>query len=149
MFSRSACLTVVLSIAFSALADVNPTSPGPGQVFQQGGTCTIGWDPDTTGTWKTLNVELMTGPNLNMVHLTSPSCSIFFSSDHCLTITLLSNSCRYRRWYHLPWHIQLPVSCGTCHGLCHVYFSQFNVLSIIGQPPRTYLFLPVLFARVD
>jgi len=71
MFSRSACLTVVLSIALTALADVNPTSPSPGQVFQQGATCTIGWDPDTTGTWKTLNIELMTGPNLNMVHLTT------------------------------------------------------------------------------
>jgi hypothetical protein len=54
-----------------ALADVTPTDPSPGQVFQPGAPCSIAWNPDTTGTWKTLYIELMTGDNLNMVHLTT------------------------------------------------------------------------------
>ena len=78
MLSRSAFSTLVLSFALVALAEVTPTNPGPGDVFQQGGSCTIGWNPDTTGTWKTLNIELMTGDNFNMVHLTSSSHYIFF-----------------------------------------------------------------------
>lgn len=71
MFSRSAFSTLFLSIALVALADVTPTNPGPGQVFQAGAACPISWNTDTTGTWKTLNIELMTGDNNNMVHLTT------------------------------------------------------------------------------
>jgi hypothetical protein len=77
MFSRSAFSALFLSIALVALADVTPTDPGPGQVFQAGAACAIAWTPDTTGTWKTLNIELMTGDNINMVHLTSSCCYIF------------------------------------------------------------------------
>lgn len=71
MFSRSAFSTLFLSIALVALADVTPTDPSPGQVFQAGAACAIAWNPDTTGTWKTLNIELMTGDNNNMIHLTT------------------------------------------------------------------------------
>src|SRR6266851_10420878 len=77
MFSRSAFSTLFLSIALVALADVTPTNPGPGQGCQAGAACPISWTPDTTGTWKTLNIELMTGDNNNMVHLTSSCCYIF------------------------------------------------------------------------
>lgn len=52
-------------------ADVNPTEPGPSDVFKAGGQCHIAWQPDTTGTWKVMNIELMTGSNFQMVHLTS------------------------------------------------------------------------------
>jgi len=71
MLSRSALSTFVLSFALVALAEVTPLAPGPGDIFQQGGTCTISWNPDATGTWTTLNIELMTGDNFNMVHLTT------------------------------------------------------------------------------
>jgi len=71
MFSRSAFSVVVLSLALVALAEVTPTDPSPGQVFKPGAACSIAWNADTTGTWKTLNIELMTGDNLNMVHLTT------------------------------------------------------------------------------
>ena len=144
MLSRSAFSTFVLSFALAALADVTPTEPGPGDVFQQGGSCTIGWNPDQTGTWKELNIELMTGDNFNMVHLTSPSYCIYFSSDGRLTP--FSTSCRYRRRYHLPWYILLPVSCCTCHWPSTVDFPQSNVFSALGHARRTYLFLPVLHA---
>ncbi|KAI0290619.1 hypothetical protein BC826DRAFT_1026362 [Russula brevipes] len=69
MFSRVA--TFVLSIALIALADPTPSTPSPGQVFKQGGPCPIEWDSDKTGVWKTMNIELMTGDNLHMVHLTT------------------------------------------------------------------------------
>ncbi|PAV19750.1 ser-thr-rich glycosyl-phosphatidyl-inositol-anchored membrane family [Pyrrhoderma noxium] len=45
--------------------------PAPGTVFKQGETCTIQWAVDTTGTWTETNIELMTGSNLAMVHLTT------------------------------------------------------------------------------
>ncbi|KAI9509138.1 hypothetical protein F5148DRAFT_1148522 [Russula earlei] len=68
MFSRGAFF---LSLAFVALADPIPTGPSPGQVFTEGSACTINWTPDTTGNWKIMNIELMTGNNFNMVHLTT------------------------------------------------------------------------------
>ncbi|KAH9973380.1 hypothetical protein BJV74DRAFT_850335 [Russula compacta] len=71
MFSRVTFPTFVLSIASLVLADPAPSSPGPGDVFKPGSACPIAWTPDSTGTWKTMNIELMTGDNLNMVHLTT------------------------------------------------------------------------------
>ncbi len=60
-------------IAGSALvrADPTPSAPGPGDVFKQGDQCTITWDADTSGVWKEMNIELMTGNNWEMVHITS------------------------------------------------------------------------------
>lgn len=52
---------------------VIPTAPGPGDVFKQGGDCTLSWTPDPSGTWKQTDVELMTGDNFNMVFITSTS----------------------------------------------------------------------------
>jgi hypothetical protein len=52
-------------------ADVTPLAPAPGNVFNEGSTCHIAWTPDTTGAWKTTSIELMTGNNLDMVHLTT------------------------------------------------------------------------------
>lgn len=52
-------------------ADVNPTEPGPTDVFKAGGQCHIAWQADATGTWKVMNIELMTGSNFQMVHLTT------------------------------------------------------------------------------
>jgi hypothetical protein len=52
-------------------ADPNPTTPGPTDVYDAGGQCTIAWVPDTTGTWTTMNIELMTGSNTAMVFLTT------------------------------------------------------------------------------
>ncbi|EIW58390.1 uncharacterized protein TRAVEDRAFT_47544 [Trametes versicolor FP-101664 SS1] len=50
---------------------VIPTAPGPGDVFKQGGDCTLSWTPDPSGTWKQTDVELMTGDNFNMVFITT------------------------------------------------------------------------------
>ena len=66
---------LVALLAGSAVvrADPTPTAPGPGDVFKEGGQCTFTWDVDTSGTWKQMNVELMSGDNWNMIHLTSMS----------------------------------------------------------------------------
>lgn len=71
MLSRLALPIFILSTPLVAFAQVVPTGPSPNQVFNDGTNCEVDWSPDTTGTWKTLNIELMTGDNLNMVHLTS------------------------------------------------------------------------------
>ncbi|KIJ55109.1 hypothetical protein M422DRAFT_23760 [Sphaerobolus stellatus SS14] len=52
-------------------ADVVPSGPAPGDIFKEGGDCTIEWTADTTGAWKKTNIELMTGPNDPMIHLTT------------------------------------------------------------------------------
>ncbi|TFK80833.1 hypothetical protein K466DRAFT_591632 [Polyporus arcularius HHB13444] len=48
-----------------------PSAPGPGDVFREGGKCTLSWTPDPAGLWKETNVELMSGDNWNMVHITT------------------------------------------------------------------------------
>jgi len=70
MFSFAA-VAVSLSLLGLSQAQVTPTGPSPGQNFVEGQGCLINWTPDTTGTWKTTYVELMTGDNFNMVHLTT------------------------------------------------------------------------------
>lgn len=40
-----------------------------GVVDRTGSPCQIGWAPDTTGAWNSMDIELMTGDNLNFVHL--------------------------------------------------------------------------------
>jgi hypothetical protein len=78
MFSRRAFPAFILSLALVVFADPDPIVPDPGHIFNEGSTCQIGWNPDTTGQWQTMNIELMTGNNLQMVHLTSSSSCFFF-----------------------------------------------------------------------
>lgn len=70
MFTRFALSALLASSLIPLIsADPVPTAPGPGDVFKEGGDCTFTWTPDTTGVWKVMNVELMTGSNLGMIHL--------------------------------------------------------------------------------
>jgi hypothetical protein len=71
MFSRLTLPTFILSSLLLVLADPTPTGPSPGQSFNEGSNCSITWTPDTTGVWKSLDIELMTGDNINMQFLTS------------------------------------------------------------------------------
>lgn len=64
-------LTSLLAAIAAVRADPNPTVPGPGDKYNAGATCHIEWDPDTTGQWKVMNIQLMTGNNFAMVPLTS------------------------------------------------------------------------------
>ena len=75
MFAYAALVALVANAMF-VHAEVVPTAPGPGDVFKQGDQCTFTWTPDSTGTWKQMNVELMSGNNWQMSHITS---MFFFS----------------------------------------------------------------------
>ncbi|KAH7326890.1 hypothetical protein B0J17DRAFT_620552 [Rhizoctonia solani] len=62
-------------LAASAVAGVvaapNPTEPSASSVFNVGQQCTIKWDADSTGAWKAMNIQLMTGDNWNMIHIST------------------------------------------------------------------------------
>ncbi|KDN41512.1 hypothetical protein K437DRAFT_226713 [Tilletiaria anomala UBC 951] len=47
------------------------TGPGPGETFRAGGTCTVTWTPDTSGStkWKSFTLDLNTGSNQAMTKL--------------------------------------------------------------------------------
>lgn len=62
---------VTLAAAQDVVPGVGPTAPGPGDVFKEGTNCTFSWTPDPAGLWKETNVELMSGDNWNMIHITS------------------------------------------------------------------------------
>jgi hypothetical protein len=85
MFATHAFAALLaLATPFFALADVTPSEPGPGDSFNAGTTCHTTWlgDTDSTTTWKNMAIELMSGSNLGMVHITSthfePSFRNFF-----------------------------------------------------------------------
>ncbi|KAI0630817.1 hypothetical protein C8Q77DRAFT_1063410 [Trametes polyzona] len=61
----------LVAAASAPVGGVVPTAPGPNDVFKQGGDCKFSWTPDTSGTWKQTDVELMTGDNFHMVFLTT------------------------------------------------------------------------------
>jgi len=65
----------ILLTAFLARADVVPTVPGPGVIYTTGGVCHVEWDgdKDSSTVWKDMSIELMSGSNFDMVHLTSKS----------------------------------------------------------------------------
>ncbi|EDR14437.1 uncharacterized protein LACBIDRAFT_304994 [Laccaria bicolor S238N-H82] len=74
MFTLST-LTFLLALALPLLvrADVTPAEPAPGASFNAGSSCTITWigDKASTTIWKNMAIELMTGDNYDMVHLTT------------------------------------------------------------------------------
>jgi len=71
----SIVFTAVLasSAAILAQADVSPNEPAPGDSFNEGAQCSIAWDGDSSGSdiWKNMSIELMTGSNNPMTHLTT------------------------------------------------------------------------------
>ncbi|KAJ7691626.1 hypothetical protein B0H17DRAFT_934928 [Mycena rosella] len=78
MFASTLFTAVLASSAvLMSQADVQPNEPGgaPGsESFNQGASCHIGWagDSDTGSTaWKNMAIELMTGPNVPVIHLTT------------------------------------------------------------------------------
>ena len=110
-------------------ADVSPLEPAPGDSFDEGSTCKTTWagDSNSTTIWKNMAIELMTGSNADMIHLTSnyPSFFFFFNfssspcplqfSYHSLTPFLYSHrhgSRRYcQRCLFLPMSVSHPQLC--------------------------------------
>ncbi|RDB14693.1 hypothetical protein Hypma_016310 [Hypsizygus marmoreus] len=68
----SSSLWILLIFALLARADVFPNEPAGG-IYRSGTTCRIGWAGDTTSStaWKDMTIQLMTGDNFNMVHITT------------------------------------------------------------------------------
>ncbi|KAA1466417.1 hypothetical protein DENSPDRAFT_755397, partial [Dentipellis sp. KUC8613] len=56
----------LLSVASLVACDFMPTSPGPGDAFVSGTDCVLKWDADTSGLWKNMTIQLMSGSNVNM-----------------------------------------------------------------------------------
>jgi len=59
---------IFLALASSALADPSPLTPSTANT---GSPCLISWTPDTSGLWNETVIELMTGPNQDMMHVTT------------------------------------------------------------------------------
>ena len=74
---------VLLTTLFAALAtvraDPSPSEPGPGAVYNEGSTCHISWDPDTSGAWKNMTISLMSGSNSAMNFIESKFAARLFS----------------------------------------------------------------------
>lgn len=77
MFTSLATSLLSLSLlAAQVKADVTPTEPGPNAApFTQGQDCTFAWNGDTNVTtkafWTSFNVQLMSGSNWAMKHVTT------------------------------------------------------------------------------
>lgn len=67
--------TAVLATLSAALGAVTPTSPDSSTVVKVGDDITALWTADTTGTWNSMEIQLMTGPNLNVSSLAAASIS--------------------------------------------------------------------------
>jgi len=71
----SILFTAVLATSSALLSQamVEPNAPGPNETFTEGQNCHIGWAGDTSSptTWQNMAIELMTGSNEAMVHLTT------------------------------------------------------------------------------
>ncbi|GAA6010146.1 hypothetical protein JCM10207_005638 [Rhodosporidiobolus poonsookiae] len=66
-----AALLPLLLRAMGVASAVTPTAPGGAdQVFYAGQTCSFSWDLDSTGSWTTFDVDLMSGSNYEMVNVT-------------------------------------------------------------------------------
>ena len=92
MIPKSALIPFFVSLCASlARADAIPTEPGTGAVFNAGGECHIAWegDSDSTTAWKNMSIELMTGSNFQMVHLTSMCISTLVPLPESIPFQLL------------------------------------------------------------
>jgi len=83
---RALAALLALSSSFFVRGDVTPSEPGPGSTFNAGSTCRITWqgDADSRTAWRDMAIELMSGSNLDMEHITS-NFEFFFCSRMKLT----------------------------------------------------------------
>jgi len=69
MFATNAFIALfALAVPFLVRADLKPTVPGPGAIYNAGSTCLVAWigDTDSTTLWKNMTIQLNTGSNLDM-----------------------------------------------------------------------------------
>ncbi|KAG7094460.1 hypothetical protein E1B28_008056 [Marasmius oreades] len=89
--STSTKLRPFLFAALSTLSTISavviPTAPGPGAVFNQGSKCSTSWVGDTEGKWNDMTIELMTGDNFRMIHLSTVGSGLDGNKDGTLDFT--------------------------------------------------------------
>ena len=77
MLSALFLLSTAALLPLLVKAEVFPITPSGSDVYNVGTKCQIAWtgdaDPATKEKWKNMSIELMTGDNFNMVHITSTS----------------------------------------------------------------------------
>ncbi|TFK24545.1 hypothetical protein FA15DRAFT_592251 [Coprinopsis marcescibilis] len=76
MFSKTSAFTTLALALVTPLfvrAVVTPNEPGPDSSYTAGGTCSIVWagDADSDTLWADMSIQLMTGNNFEMVHITT------------------------------------------------------------------------------
>jgi len=77
MFANLAALTLLAAAVVQAA--VVPITPPPGN---EGATCTVSWQGDAASTvWGSMAIQLMSGDNLNMVHLTTITAELDGTTD--------------------------------------------------------------------
>ncbi|KAJ7780334.1 hypothetical protein DFH07DRAFT_794661 [Mycena maculata] len=89
MFTPIVFAVLASSAAFLARAEVTPNEPAPGDSFNEGATCSIGWAGDATGStaWANMSIELMTGSNNPMTHLSTVATGQDGTKDGTFTYT--------------------------------------------------------------
>ncbi|KIM90265.1 hypothetical protein PILCRDRAFT_811987 [Piloderma croceum F 1598] len=83
----SLALAVLFASSVLVAADPDPTTPGTDAVYKAGTPCPIAWTVDSTGVWKTMTIQLMTGDNLNMVPLTTVSSTVDATNPSAATFS--------------------------------------------------------------
>ncbi|KAF8997833.1 hypothetical protein BDQ17DRAFT_1248158 [Cyathus striatus] len=74
MFTHYALTALVALVSTqAALAEVTPSEPGPNASYTAGKTCRVTWEADTESTtaWKNMAIQLMSGSNFDMQHVTT------------------------------------------------------------------------------
>lgn len=145
MFSRGALPAFVLSLALAVLAEPAPLIPDPGHIYNEGSTCEIGWTPDPTGLWKTMNIQLMTGNNFQMVPLTSSSSCIFLRARLMIDLcpSLIHQLSPRSMVPAPPVHSAIPVLRYVSLYSLRDLFDSMSCFFFSGHHPRSHLFLPI------
>lgn len=95
---KTSLFLVFLLLSLCLAGPLAPLEPAPGETCTEGGPLHISWNAEyayfhhiyltkilnvfrisTTGAWKTTTIELMTGNNINMVHLDSTAVFVYYT----------------------------------------------------------------------
>jgi len=87
--AQSFAALLVIAASLLARADVTPTEPSPGDIFNAGSPCHATWlgDSNSTTIWKNMAIELMSGSNTDMIHITTVATGQDGTVDGIFTFT--------------------------------------------------------------
>ena len=137
MFSINTFVALfVFAAPFLVHADVSPTIPAPGAVYNEGSTCTVGWTGDTNSTtiWLNLDIELMSGDNFNMVYLTSNYCFFFLFLSVPLKAKIIFSTLAVAQGLDGTKPNQISFPCPNVTPNSAIYFYQFVAPNAVDRP---------------